>query len=218
METWQEQAQRMVEEQIKARGVRDPRVLAAMQRVPRHLFVPERYRAQAYDDYPLPIGYGQTISQPFIVAYMTERLALPPEAKVLEIGTGSGYQAAVLAHLAREVHTIERLPELAEAARQRLRALGYDNIQVHQGDGSRGLPEHAPYDGIVVTAAAPKVPAALLEQLAPGGRLVVPVGSRGAQYLEVWERRDDGTFVRKILEPVAFVPLIGTEGWPEAPT
>ncbi len=213
-EDWREQAERMVRTQIEARGVRDPRVLEAMRRVPRHVFVPDAHRAEAYGDHPLPIGHGQTISQPFIVAYMTESLALAPESKVLEVGTGSGYQAAVLAHVAREVHTIERFPALAAAARARLASLGLGNVTVHVGDGTLGLPEHAPFDGILVAAAAPEVPQALLAQLVEGGRLVLPVGSRGFQHLERWTRQDDG-FRREVLEPVAFVPLIGAQGWPE---
>ena len=204
--------ERMVREQIEARGVTDPRVLEAMRRVPRHLFVPPDYRDLAYSDGPLPIGHGQTISQPFIVAYMTALLRLKGDEKVLEIGTGSGYQAAVLAHLAREVHTVERIPALAEQARQRLEALGLDNVTVHLGDGTLGLPELAPFDAILVTAAAPKVPQSLLDQLADGGRLVIPVGSRGVQYLERWLRFGD-EFRRQVLDPVAFVPLIGEEGW-----
>ena len=204
--------ERMVREQIEARGVTDLRVLEAMRRVPRHLFVPPDYRDLAYSDGPLPIGHGQTISQPFIVAYMTALLRLKCDEKVLEIGTGSGYQAAVLAHLAREVHTVERIPALAEQARQRLEALGLDNVTVHLGDGTLGLPELAPFDAILVTAAAPKVPQSLLDQLADGGRLVIPVGSRGVQYLERWLRFGD-EFRRQVLDPVAFVPLIGEEGW-----
>ncbi len=210
---WHREAERMVAEQIAARGIRNPRVLAAMQQVPRHLFVPEAYRAEAYGDHPLPIGQGQTISQPFIVAYMTALLDLQGDEKVLEIGTGSGYQAAVLAHLAREVHTVERLPQLAAQAQARLEALGLDNVHVHVGDGTLGLPEYAPYDAILITAAAPEVPAPLLTQLAEGGRLVAPVGDRGYQHLERWTRRD-GRLHREILEAVAFVPLVGEHGWP----
>ncbi len=213
---WERQAEHMVAEQIAARGVRDPQVLLAIRKTPRHLFVPEPYRDEAWADYPLPIGYGQTISQPFIVAYMTELLALPPHARVLEVGTGSGYQAAVLAHLADEVHTIERIPELAEHARHVLRLLNLDHVHVHVGDGSKGLPEFAPYDGILVAAAAPDVPPALLEQLAPGGKLVLPVGSRGFQHLERWIRQPDGNFRREEKDAVAFVPLIGENGWPPA--
>lgn len=207
--------ERMVQEQIAARGVRDPRVLEAMRRVPRHFFVPEAYRHLAYSDGPLPIGHGQTISQPYIVARMTELLALQGDEKVLEIGTGSGYQAAILAHLAREVHTIERVPELAQQAAERLRALGLTQVTVHQGDGSGGLPEEAPFDAILVTAAAPEVPRPLLAQLRDGGRLVLPVGTRGVQYLERWTRQGK-QYRRERLEPVAFVPLVGEYGWDTA--
>ncbi len=209
---WRALREHMVEEQIRARGVHDPRVLDALRRVPRHLFVPEAHRHLAYSDGPLPIGHGQTISQPYIVARMTELLALTGEEKVLEVGTGSGYQAALLGHLAREVHTIERVEELARAAARRLRQLGLDNITVHIGDGSRGLPEHAPFDAILVTAAAPEVPRPLLEQLAPGGRMVLPVGSRGVQYLERWTRHGNA-YRHERLEPVAFVPLLGEHGF-----
>ncbi len=207
-----EARKRMVEEQLKARGIRDQRVLRAMEAVPRHLFVRPEDQEWAYADGPLPIGYGQTISQPYIVARMTELLGLKGDEKVLEIGTGSGYQAAILAHLAREVHTVERIPELVEMARQRLAKLGLTNVHVHHGDGTLGWPEAAPYDAILVTAAAPKVPEPLLEQLAEGGRLVAPVGSRGLQYLERWTREGQ-TFHRERFEPVAFVPLIGSYGW-----
>ncbi len=210
---WRTLAEQMVKEQIAARGIGDPRVLTAMQSVPRHLFVPEAYREAAYGDHPLPIGAGQTISQPFIVAYMTALLRLQGNEKVLEIGTGSGYQAAVLAHLAQEVHTVERLPQLAAQARERLAALGLNNVRVHVGDGSRGLPEHAPYDAILVTAAAPEVPPPLPEQLNEGGRLIAPVGDRGYQHLERWTHRR-GHLQREILEAVAFVPLLGEHGWP----
>ncbi len=204
--------ERMVREQIEARGVRDPRVLDAMRRVPRHLFVPAEYRDAAYSDGPLPIGYGQTISQPFIVAYMTALLHLKGDEKVLEIGTGSGYQAAVLAHLAHEVHTVERIPALADRAEALLRRLGLTNVTVHRGDGTLGLPAYAPYDAILVTAAAPKVPQSLLDQLADGGRLVIPVGGHGLQHLERWTRLGE-EFRRQVLDAVAFVPLIGEEGW-----
>jgi len=214
-EDWHTLAQAMTAEQIAARGIRDPRVLEAMRRVPRHLFVPEAYRSEAYGDHPLPIGHGQTISQPFIVAYMTALLELQGDEKVLEIGTGSGYQAAVLAHLAREVHTVERLPQLAAQAQARLEALGLGNVHVHVGDGTLGLPEYAPYDAILVTAAAPEVPAPLLAQLAEGGRLVAPVGDRGYQHLERWTRHR-GRLERETLDPVAFVPLVGEHGWPSS--
>jgi protein-L-isoaspartate(D-aspartate) O-methyltransferase len=180
--------ERMVAEQIAARGVADARVLAAMRKVPRHEFVPADVRARAYDDSPLAIGHDQTISQPYIVALMTELAALGPGARVLEIGTGSGYQAAVLAEVAGAVYTIEILAPLARRAEATLSRLGYGRVHVRQGDGYRGWPEAAPFDAIVVTAAAPKVPPALLEQLADGGRLVMPVGDR-EQHLEVHRRR-----------------------------
>ena len=211
---WAEERARMVQEQIAARGVRDPRVLAAMAAVPRHLFVPPEQRRWAYADGPLPIGHGQTISQPYIVARMSELLGLQGDEKVLEVGTGSGYQAAVLGHLAREVHTVERVPELAEQAAARLAALGLDNVQVHLADGTLGWPPAAPYDAILVAAAAPEAPPSLLNQLALGGRLVIPVGDRYQQFLERWTRVGPDDFRRERFEPVAFVPLIGEEGWP----
>lgn len=203
---------RMVVEQIARRGVRTPRLLAVMECVPRHRFVPPDDLAWAYADGPLPIGHGQTISQPYIVALMTELLQLEPTARVLEIGTGSGYQAAVLGGLAAEVHTVELIPELARQAEETLRDLGYANIHVHLGDGSPGWPEFAPYDGIIVTAASPEVPPPLLEQLAEGGRLVLPVGGRGSQVLEVHRRAGDKIACERSI-PVAFVPLRGEYGW-----
>ncbi len=206
---------RMVEEQIAARGVRDARVLEAMRSVPRHLFVPPKYAEWAYGDGPLPIGNGQTISQPYIVALMTELLEIPPQgARVLEIGTGSGYQTAILAHLAAEVFTIERHASLAAEAKARLRRLGLENVHFRVGDGTLGWPEHAPYDGILVTAAAPEMPPALSEQVRLGGHIVIPLGGRGGQTLERWTRREDD-FERESIIPVAFVPLVGKQGWPE---
>jgi protein-L-isoaspartate(D-aspartate) O-methyltransferase len=206
---------RMVEQQIEERGVRDAAVLSAMRKVPRDRFVPERLAARAYDDRPLPIGEGQTISQPYIVAMMTEALRLRQDDRVLEIGTGSGYAAAVLAVIAAEVYTIERLAGLAESARRRLAELGYANVHVRHGDGSLGWPEHAPYDAIVVTASGPNVPPALLEQLAIGGRLVIPIGpDMDEQRLVRIERSGADCYEREILESVAFVPLIGAQGWP----
>src|SRR5918997_252988 len=169
---------RMVDEQLRGRDIADERVLAAMERVPRELFVPEDLRGRAFDDAALPIGAGQTISQPYMVARIVEELGLDGDERVLDVGTGSGYQAAVLAQLADEVHSIERIPELADQARRNFEAAGVDNVEVHEGDGSRGLPEHAPYDAIAVAAAAPGFPHALYEQLTSGGRLVVPVGGR----------------------------------------
>lgn len=189
------------------REVSDPRVLAAMHSVPRHEFVPAQYVSQAYDDHPIPIGLGQTISQPYIVALMTELLELKGAERVLEIGTGSGYQAAILSLLAAEVHTVEMLPQLAEQAAQRLRALGYSNATVHLGDGFLGWPESAPYDAILVACAADQVPPSLVEQLVDGGRLVIPVGPQyGGQMLEMIEKRAGRTTTREITG-VVFVPL-----------
>jgi protein-L-isoaspartate(D-aspartate) O-methyltransferase len=197
----------MVEQQIRARGVRDPRVLEAMLEVPRERFVPASLADRAYDDRPLPIGLGQTISQPFIVAYMTEALGLAPAHRVLEIGTGSGYQAAVLGELAREVYTIEIVPELARRAAATLKALGYANVQVREGDGFHGWPERAPFDRILVTAAPEQIPEPLLDQLAPGGRLVIPVGARdGTQWITIAEKTPRGVVQRRTIA-VRFVPL-----------
>ena len=203
----QAERQRMVDRQIRARGVRDPRVLAALRAVERHRFVPPALQDQAYADTPLPIGSGQTISQPYIVAYMTEALRLPPDAAVLEIGTGSGYQAAVLAEVAGEVRSIEIVPELAERSARLLAELGYDNVRLRVGDGYRGWPEAAPFDGIIVTAAPDHVPPALVEQLAVGARLVIPVG-QSAQQMRVVTMTDDGP-VEETTLPVRFVPMTG---------
>ena len=203
---------RMVEEQIAARGVLNPRLLAIMESVPRHLFVPADDLPWAYADGPMPIGHGQTISQPYIVALMTELLQVESTHRVLEVGTGSGYQAAVLGQMAVEVHTVEVIPELAALAARTLTDLGYTNVHVHAGDGSLGWLETAPYDGILVAAAAPSAPQPLLDQLADGGRLVIPVGSRGFQQLEVW-RRTGQKFERQVNLAVAFVPLRGEHGW-----
>ena len=197
---------RMVAETIAARGVKDPRVLAAMRKVPRHEFVPAGERDRAYDDEPVPIGHGQTASQPYIVAVMTELAEVGPGARVLEIGTGSGYQAAVLAEVAGDVYSIELLEPLATRARRTLERLGYGRVHLRHGDGYRGWPDAAPFDAIVVTAAPPEVPKALLEQLAEGGRLVVPVG-RTEQELEVHRRTPDGFRVRRVF-PVSFVPMV----------
>jgi protein-L-isoaspartate(D-aspartate) O-methyltransferase len=204
--------ERMVYNQIEARGVRDQRVLDAMRTVPRHLFVPAYQVGAAYRDTPLAIGQGQTISQPYIVALMTELLELAGDERVLEIGTGSGYQAAILGRLAAKVITIERFAELAQEARERLSRLGYANVRVEVGDGTLGWPPDAPYDGIIVTAASPELPEPLPDQLADGGRLVVPVGPRWTQHL-VRLRRRGGTFTTESLIGVAFVPLIGAHGW-----
>lgn len=201
----------MVLRQIRSRGIRDPRVLEAMSRVPRHLFVPEPYRPLAYTDGPLPIGLGQTISQPYIVAFMTEALHLSPRDRVLEVGTGSGYQAAVLAEIVAEVFTIEIIPELGRAARVRLEEMGYRNIRARIGDGYLGWPEEAPFDAIIVTAAADKIPQPLIDQLKEYGRLCIPVGGDGlAQSLMRITRQEQG--IRKeILIPVRFVPLVHPE-------
>ena len=199
---------RMVETQIVARGVRDPRVLAAMREVPRHLFVSEAQRAEAYEDRPLPIAGNQTISQPYIVALMTELLELNPGARVLEIGTGSGYQSAVLGRCAREVYSIEILPELAQSAAAKLKELKVDNVTVKADDGYRGWPEHAPFDGIIVTAAPERIPEPLLDQLAPGGRMVIPVGGF-FQNLKVFRKGADGKVTEKDIIPVRFVPMTG---------
>jgi len=201
------QREGMVAVQIEARGVRDPAVLAAMRKVPRHRFVPESLRSQAYDDHPLPIGQGQTISQPYIVALMTELARPRAGMKILEVGTGSGYQAAVLGTIARTVYTIEILPELGRRAAETLRALGYRNVQVFIGDGFDGRPQDAPFDAIVVTAAPDAIPPPLLEQLALGGRLVIPVGS-AEQELVVVTKTKDG-YRRESVIPVRFVPMTG---------
>jgi protein-L-isoaspartate(D-aspartate) O-methyltransferase len=205
---------RMVKEQLSRRDIRDQRVLEAMSTVPRHLFTPAEYRDLAYSDGPLPIGERQTISQPYIVALMTEMLALQGDENVLEVGTGSGYQAAVLAHLAGQVHTVERYEPLAQRAEQVLRQLGLENVFVHIGDGSLGWPDAAPYQGVIVTAAAPRAPQPLLDQLADGGRMVIPVGGMSGQFLELWRRQGD-QFTHESTLPVAFVPLRGEHGWTE---
>jgi protein-L-isoaspartate(D-aspartate) O-methyltransferase len=208
--------QEMVETQIRKRHITDNRVLECLERVPRHEFVPSEFRERAYEDAPLPIGDGQTISQPYIVAAMTAALRLLGDERVLEIGTGFGYQAAVLACMAREVFTVEFRAELATEAAERLARLGYENVHVHCGDGTLGLPEFAPYDAILVAAAAPSVPAPLIAQLADGGRLVVPVGGVENQDLRLIERSHD-TLRTTMLEPCRFVPLLGAYGWKESP-
>jgi protein-L-isoaspartate(D-aspartate) O-methyltransferase len=202
----------MVERQLRRRGIGDERVLAAMNEVPRELFVGERQRRRAYADSALPIGEGQTISQPWIVAAICQGLRLEGSERVLEVGTGSGYSAAVLSLLGSEVITIERHPELAREAAVRLRELGYDNVEVVVGDGSRGLPERAPFDGIAVHATAPSPPASLLKQLSPTGRLVVPIASDRADMLTVYHRRGEATET-EVIGPCRFVPLIGDEGF-----
>lgn len=202
----------MVAEQLRGRDIADERVLAAMEHVPRELFVPEAFRDRAYDDAALPIGRGQTISQPYMVARICEALAAGPNDRVLDVGAGSGYQAAVLAELAGEVHTIERIPALADQARAALAAAGYQRVQVHVGDGTLGLPEQAPFGAIAVAAAAPEFPPSLYEQLEPGGRLVVPVGGRAGQELQLVVRSPEGPAVLRSV-PCRFVPLVGAEGF-----
>jgi protein-L-isoaspartate(D-aspartate) O-methyltransferase len=202
----------MVAEQLRGRDIADERVLTAMERVPRELFVPEAFRDRAYDDAALPIGRGQTISQPYMVARICEALAAGPNDRVLDVGAGSGYQAAVLAELAGEVHTIERIPALADQARAALAAAGYQRVQVHVGDGTLGLPEQAPFGAIAVAAAAPEFPPSLYEQLEPGGRLVVPVGGRAGQELQLVVRSPEGPAVLRSV-PCRFVPLVGAEGF-----
>jgi len=203
----------MVEEQIVGRGLHDPRLISAFESVPRHLFVRKEDRLLAYADCPLPIGFGQTISQPYIVALMTNLLQLEGNERVLEVGTGSGYQAAILAHMTQEVHTIEFLPELSAQA-QRLLS-DYPNVFCHVGDGSLGWQETAPYDGIIVTAAAPKTPQTLLDQLKDRGRLVIPVDKKGYQILEAWKRHGDTFDYLEVIE-VAFVLLRGQYGWEDS--
>lgn len=213
---WLERARHaMVREQLEARGIADPRVLAAFERVPREKFVTRNERSEAYDDRPLPIGEGQTISQPYIVALTVESLRLKGTERVLEIGTGSGYEAAILSELARHVFSVERLARLARFARENLARAGYPAVQVRVDDGTLGWPEHAPFDAIAVSAGAPSLPRPLLEQLAVGGRLVIPVGPEEAQTLVRVTQPALGVFEEEELTPVRFVPLVGAEGWSE---
>jgi len=198
----------MVREQIEARGVKDRRVLEVLRNTPRHQFVPSELQAHAYEDRPLPIGYGQTISQPYIVALMTEMLDVGREMNVLEIGTGSGYQAAVLSPLVGKLYTIEIVPELARSAQTTLERLGYRNVSVKHGDGYLGWPEAAPFDRIMLTAAPPKIPPALVEQLKPGGKMIAPVGATEYQQLTVIEKRADGSVRVRATVPVSFVPMV----------
>jgi protein-L-isoaspartate(D-aspartate) O-methyltransferase len=201
----------MVNDQIKARGIKDKRVLEAMVKVPRHLFVPEPYTKNAYEDTPLPIGLGQTISQPYIVAFMTEALMLKTTDKVLEIGTGSGYQAAILAEICDSVYTIDIFKQLADRAEQILNKLEYKNIQVKHGDGYQGWPEYAPFDAIVVTCAPSDIPRPLKDQLAEGGRMIIPVGDSGIQQLILLVRKN-GRIMQESVLPVRFVPMINEKG------
>jgi len=215
MNQYQSKRQLMVETQIVARGVTDRRVVNAMLKVPRHLFVDEALWPEAYEDHPLPIGEKQTISQPYIVALMTELLHLTGKEKVLEIGTGSGYQCAILAEVADMVYTIERIPAIAKRARKIFDQLKYTNVIIHIGDGTLGWKEHSPYDGIIVTAAAPHPPAALLEQLAIGGRLVIPIGNESSQDLIIFTREAKDSYTEENYGGCRFVKLIGEQGWRE---
>ena len=203
---------RMVDRQIEARGIRNPRVLAVMREIPRHLFIPPPYDKSAYEDCPLPIGDGQTISQPYIVALMTELLRPEPSDNVLEIGAGSGYQAAILSRLVHRLTTMERIPEIANLARNNIKSLGIQNVEVIKGDGTQGYPQNAPYNGIMVTAATPEIPRALTDQLADGGRLLAPVGGRDVQELVTLEKQGD-RMIPQYHGGVRFVPLIGKHGW-----
>jgi len=199
----------MIKNQLQSRGIRDDAVLEVMRSVERHNFVPENYRDRAYSDGPLPIGHGQTISQPYIVAFMTEQLQVSSQHKTLEIGTGSGYQAAILGELAKHVFTIEIIPELAEGAKNILNHLSYKNITVRAGDGYKGWPEEAPFERIMVTAAPTEIPQTLIDQLAPGGRMILPVGAQFlVQYLWVIEKDDQGTVTKEKILPVRFVPMV----------
>lgn len=210
----EKERQRMVANQLEKRGVRDPAVLAAMLEVPREVFVSDQHQDFAYDDGPLPILEGQTISQPYVVALMIEVLELKPDDRVLEIGTGSGYAAAVISRITADVYTVERIEDLVDYAQANLAVIGYDNVHVRHGDGTLGWPEHAPYDAIIAAAGGPKVPDPLKDQLAIGGRLVMPVGSaQRAQQLIKLTRLPDGTFKKQKLSHVRFVPLIGKQGW-----
>ncbi len=211
--TFDEQRRRMVDEQLRSRGIREERVLTAFLKVPRHLFVPDELQRDAYADHPIPIGAGQTVSQPYMVALMTQLLRLQGHERVLEIGTGSGYQLAILAELALEVYSVERLPDLATTAVSRLERLGYLNVHLSSGNGSLGWAEHAPYDGVVVAAGAPGIPTPLVDQLADGGRLVIPIGPPEAQTLTLVEKRGQRIQQTSVTTCV-FVPLIGEHGWP----
>jgi protein-L-isoaspartate(D-aspartate) O-methyltransferase len=212
--SFDEARQQMVEQQLAGRGITDERVLQVMREVPRHQFVPEDLWDMAYRDTPLPIGYSQTISQPYIVAYMTQMLHLTPDDRVLEVGTGSGYQVAILSRLAEHVYTIERIEGLATRAEQVIKELGYDNVTFRVGDGGYGWPEAAPFDAIIITAAAPEVPQPLVDQLASGAPLLAPIGPTGYQELIRLTKQGERTQVDNLV-PVAFVPLVGEHGWRE---
>jgi protein-L-isoaspartate(D-aspartate) O-methyltransferase len=208
--------QKMVRNQIERRGIKHPGILAAMRQVPRHLFVSMEYQSQAYADHPLPIDYDQTISQPYIVALMSELIRPQANDCVLEVGSGSGYQAAILSHLVSKVHSIDRHPGLVNQAQEVIDTLKLTNVQFHVGDGSLGLPEYAPFNAIIITAAAPMLPRPLLDQLKIGGRLVLPVGERWHQRLERWTRTSEDSFEHDQDIPVSFVPLVGQFGWSDS--
>ena len=213
-EYFAQQRKQMVEQQIRRRGIRHPAIIEAMLEVPRERFVSDEYIASAYDDTALPIPAGQTISQPYVVALMIQALQLSPDDRVLEVGSGSGYAAAVLSRIAADVYAVERHKELVDYARSRLDHLGYDNVHVRHADGTMGWPEHAPYDGILVSASGPRVPQPLRKQLAIGGRLIMPIGqARGMQTLVRLTRTGEEQFEEKDLGGVRFVPLIGEQGW-----
>lgn len=207
-EDWERLRREMVDVQIVARGIKDKKVINAMLKVPRHLFIPENYRREAYEDHPVPIGYGQTISQPYIVAFMTEAVGLKGDEKVLEIGTGSGYQAAILAEIVKEVYTIEIIEPLAKRAQETLKNLGYKNVKVFVGDGYNGLPQYAPFDVIIITAAAPRVPEPLKSQLKVGGRMILPLGEN-YQDLVLITKYGKNNYMMTTLLPVIFVPMTG---------
>lgn len=210
-----EMRKRMVEEQLIRRGISDKKVLDAFRKVPRHEFIPEEFWGSAYNDYPIPIGNSQTISQPYMVALMTESLRLSGDERILEIGTGSGYQMAILAEIAKEVYSVERIQELADNAKKNLDKLGYVNCKIKVGDGTLGWEEYAPYVGIVVTAGAPRIPESLAKQLKDQGRLVIPIGGGFGQILTITEKRGNSFMTQEVCGCV-FVPLIGKEGWPDA--
>ncbi len=213
-EDFQQAREEMVVYHLIKRGIRDQRVIAAFRKVPRERFVPSQYRKNAYGDFPLPIGFDQTISQPYIVALMVEALSLKSKDRVLEIGTGSGYQTAILAEIVSFVYSVERLPQLAESAGKRLMELGYHNFKINVADGTQGWPEYAPFDAIIVSAAAAKPPASLLKQLSPAGRMVIPIGDLWEQELILYRNTPSGT-VSKSFGGCRFVPLVGKEGWTE---
>lgn len=210
--SFENERRRMILSQLTPRGIQDPRVLEVMGKVPRHLFVPKNVRQQSYADHPVPIGEGQTISQPYMVALMTQELRVGPQSRVLDVGTGSGYQTALLAEIASQVYSIERISTLGIQAARILKRLGYRNVQIRIGDGTSGWPEEAPFDRIMVTAASPSIPEPLVSQLAPGGILVAPIGSAFDQTLTVVEKVDERVLVRSVCGCV-FVPLIGEHGW-----